>query len=76
MSVFQKALVLVVVVEWGEGRWLLQFNNCHCEASVPNTEITDLVFADDATIFAESLEFPVMCLEALHKEVKPLGQNS
>ena len=28
----------------------------HCGASVGNTEITDLVFADDAAIFAESLE--------------------
>ncbi|KAG0721575.1 hypothetical protein GWK47_006284 [Chionoecetes opilio] len=36
-------------------------------------EITDLVFADDATIFAESLEVLVMALEALHVEAKPLG---
>ncbi|KAG0728677.1 hypothetical protein GWK47_031991 [Chionoecetes opilio] len=36
-------------------------------------EITDLVFADDAVIFAESLEVLVMALEALHEEAKPLG---
>ena len=45
----------------------------HCGASVDNTEITDLAFADDAAIFAESLEVLVMALEALHEEVKPLG---
>ncbi|KAG0728970.1 Exportin-6-B [Chionoecetes opilio] len=44
-----------------------------CGASVGNTKITDLVFADDAVIFAESLEVLVMALEALHEEAKPLG---
>ncbi len=29
--------------------------------------------ADDAVILAESLEVSVMALEALHKELKPLG---
>ena len=43
-----------------------------CGASVGNTEITYLVFADDAVIFAESLEVLVKDLEALHEEVKPL----
>ena len=38
-----------------------------------NTEITDLVFGDDAVIFAKSMEILVMALEALHEEVKPLG---
>ena len=37
------------------------------------TEITDLVFADDTVIFTESLEILVLPLEALHKEVKPIG---
>ncbi|KAG0724267.1 putative uncharacterized transposon-derived protein F52C9.6 [Chionoecetes opilio] len=41
--------------------------------SLGNTKITDLVFADDAVIFAESLEVLVMALEALHEEAKPLG---
>ncbi|KAG0720918.1 hypothetical protein GWK47_047474 [Chionoecetes opilio] len=44
-----------------------------CGASVGNTKITDLVFADDAIICAESLEVLVMALEALHEEAKPLG---
>ena len=42
----------------------------HSGASVGNTEITDLVFADDATIFAESPEVLVMALEALHEETQ------
>ena len=46
----------------------------HCGASVGNTKITDLVFADDAAILAESLKVLVMALEALHEEeVKPSG---
>ncbi|KAG0723177.1 hypothetical protein GWK47_043129 [Chionoecetes opilio] len=44
-----------------------------CGASAVNTKITDLVFADDAVIFAESLEVLVMAHEALHEEAKPLG---
>ena len=44
----------------------------HCGESVGNTKITDLVFADDAVIFAESLEVLVMALEALHEEIKLL----
>ncbi|KAG0723298.1 hypothetical protein GWK47_005549 [Chionoecetes opilio] len=42
-----------------------------CGASLGNTKITDLVFADDAVIFDESLEVLVMALEALHEEAKP-----
>ena len=38
-----------------------------------NTEITDIVFADDAAIFAESLGVLLMALETLHEEVKCLG---
>ena len=45
----------------------------HCGASVGNTMVTDLVFADDAVILAESLEVLVMALEVLHEEAKPLG---
>ena len=40
----------------------------HCGASVGNTEITDLIFADDAGIFAELLKVLVVALEALHEE--------
>ena len=57
-------------MDWVLGRVVEQ---SHCGASVGNTKITDLVFADDAAIFAESLEVLVMALEALHEEVKPLG---
>ena len=45
----------------------------HCGASVSNTKITDLVFADDTVIFAKSLEVLMMALKALHEEAKPLG---
>ena len=45
----------------------------HCGASVGNSKVTDLVFADDAVILAESLEVLVMALEVLHEEAKPLG---
>ena len=40
---------------------------------VVSTEITNLVFADDAIIIAESLEILVMALEALQEKVKPLA---
>ncbi|KAG0727692.1 Replication stress response regulator SDE2 [Chionoecetes opilio] len=43
-------------------------NQSDCGASLGNTKITDLVFADDAVLFAESLEVLVMALEALHEE--------
>ena len=57
-------------MDWVLGRVVEQ---SHCGTSVGNTEITDLVFADDAAIFAESLEVLVMALEALHEKVKSLG---
>ena len=58
-------------MDWVLGRVVEQ---SHCGVSVGNTKITDLVFADDAAIFAVSLEVLVMALEALHEEVKkPLG---
>ena len=52
-SLFNTCMVLGRVVE-----------QSHCGASVSNTEIRDLVFADDAAIFAESLEVLVMALES------------
>ena len=57
-------------MDWVQGRVVEQ---SHFGVSVGNTEITDLVFADDAAIFDESLEVLVMALETLHLEVKPLG---
>ncbi|KAG0714353.1 Ubiquitin carboxyl-terminal hydrolase 46 [Chionoecetes opilio] len=55
--------------------WVLDkvVDQSDCGASIGNTKITDLVFADDAVIFAESLEVLAMALEALHEEAKPLG---
>ncbi|KAG0730410.1 Gypsy retrotransposon integrase-like protein 1 [Chionoecetes opilio] len=55
--------------------WVLDkvVDQSDCGASIGNTKITDLVFADDAVIFAESLEVLVMALKALHEEAKPLG---
>ncbi|KAG0707868.1 hypothetical protein GWK47_024109 [Chionoecetes opilio] len=55
--------------------WVLDkvVDQSDCGASVGNTKFTDLVFADDAVIFAEYLEVLVMALEALHEEAKPLG---
>ena len=47
-------------MDWVLGRVVEQ---SHYGASVSNTEITDLVFADDAAIFAESFEVLVMGLE-------------
>ena len=45
----------------------------YCGASVGDDEITDLVFTDDAVIFAESMEVLVVALEALHEEANPWG---
>ena len=57
-------------MDWVLGRVV---NQSHSGASVDNTKITDLVFADDAVIFADLLKVLVMVLEALHEEAKPLG---
>ena len=57
-------------MDWVMGRAVDQ---SHCGACIGNTRITDLDFADDAVIFAESLEVLVSALEALHEDVKPLG---
>ncbi|KAG0719483.1 hypothetical protein GWK47_005362 [Chionoecetes opilio] len=57
-------------MDWVLGKVVDQSN---CGASLGNSKITDLVFADVAVIFAESLEVLVMALEALHEEAKPLG---
>ena len=50
-------------MDWVLGRVVDQ---SHCGASVGNIKITDFVFANDAMIFAESLEVLMMALEALH----------
>ena len=53
-------------MDWVLGRVVDQ---SHCEASVGYAKITDLIFADDAVIFAVTGG----SLEALHEEVKPFG---
>ena len=57
--------------------WLLNrvVDQSHCGASVGNTKIIDLVFADDAVIFAESLEVLTMAFETLLEKAKPLGRK-
>ncbi|KAG0712833.1 Retrovirus-related Pol polyprotein from type-1 retrotransposable element R2 [Chionoecetes opilio] len=57
-------------IDWVLGKVVDQSD---CGASLGNTKISGLVFADDAVIFAESLEVLVMALKALHEEAKPLG---
>ncbi|KAG0714362.1 hypothetical protein GWK47_014304 [Chionoecetes opilio] len=56
---------------WGKLMFLVESRELL--ASLGNTDITDLDFADDAAIFAESLEVLMMALEALYEEAKPLG---
>ena len=55
--------------------WILDrlVEQSHCGASVGNTEITDLVFSDDAVTFAKLLDVLVMALETLHEEAKQIG---
>ena len=55
--------------------WILGkvVDQSHCGASVGDIRVTDLAFADDAVLLAESLDVLVMALEALNEEAKPLG---
>ena len=57
-------------MDWVLGRTV---DSSPCGASIGNFIVTDLDFADDAVILAESLEALVTALEALHEEAKPLG---
>ena len=43
-----------------------------CSASFGNVKISDLDFADDAAIFAESLDILLGALELLNEESEPL----
>ena len=43
----------------------------HYQASISNIENTDLVFANDAEIFAESLDVLVMAKKALQRKRRP-----
>ena len=44
-----------------------------CGASFGNVKISDLDFADDAVIFAETLDIFLGALEVLNEESEPLG---
>ena len=44
-----------------------------CGASFGNVKISDLDFADDAVIFAETLDILLGALEVLNEESEPLG---
>ena len=44
-----------------------------CGVSFGNVQITDLDFADDAVIFAETVESITEALETLSEEAEPLG---
>ena len=44
-----------------------------CGASFGNIKISDLDFADDAVIFAETLDILLVALEVLNEESEPLG---
>ena len=43
-----------------------------CSASFGNVKISDLDFADDAVIFAETLDILLLALEVLNEELEPL----
>ena len=55
--------------------WVLQraVDGSGCGASLAGSTITDLDFADDAVIFAETLETLQTALETLSEEAEPLG---
>ena len=57
-------------MDWVLGRTV---DRSRCGADVGNVKITDLDFADDAVIFAESLEVLALALEALSGEAGSLG---
>lgn len=57
-------------MDWILGRAV---DRSSCGASIGNFKVTDLDFADDAVILAETLEVLEIALEALHEEAKPLG---
>ncbi len=44
-----------------------------CGASFGNVKISDLDFADDAVIFADTLDVLLVTLEVLNEESEPLG---
>ena len=57
-------------MDWVMGRVV---GRTGCGASFGLGRITDLVFADDAVIFAEFMDMIVGVLETLSEEAEPLG---
>ena len=51
--------------------WILERSSCG--ASFGNVKISDLDFADDAVIFAETLDILLGAFEVLNEESEPLG---
>ena len=57
-------------MDWILGRML---ERSSCGASFGNVKISDLDFADDAVIFAETFDILLEALELLNEESEPLG---
>ena len=57
-------------MDWIMGR---MSERSSCGAWFGNVKISDLDFADDAVIFAETLDILLGALEVLNEESKPLG---
>jgi len=57
-------------MDWILGRML---ERSSCGASFGNVKISDLDFADDAVIFAETFDILLEALEVLNEESEPLG---
>ena len=53
--------------------WILGTERSSCGAWFGNVKISDLDFADDAVIFAETLDILLGALEVLNEESEPLG---
>jgi len=63
-------LYVSTCMDWILGR---MSERSSCGASFGNVKISDLDFADDAVIFAETLDILLGALEVLNEESEPLG---
>ena len=62
--------LFITCMDWILGR---MSERSICGASFGNVKISDLDFADDAVIFAETLDILLGALEMLNQESEPLG---
>ncbi len=62
--------VFSTCMDWILGR---MSERSSCGTSFGNVKISDLDFADDAVIFAETLDILLGALEVLNEESEPLG---